>query len=720
MQGRRGQPSRLPASRLPPIAPKDDLPSSSDARQSASLASSIATDLPRTRLPPRSRNGCWTCRQRKVKFVVWCNQCTRLGHTCDYSHKVAFKDETQKVVNKYLRGHRSRSRRWNPSAELTAEAEPPQLPEEDLLPSFTSLTNEDDWQKKAGHQPPGTFYVVANPESFQHLEEYRQVRSDQDLRPLTRFGEPERGPQTPVGGTLQTPITFQAEEGYRARANTAIDPKTIVLGTFEEDLQRTPHWGLVSPPSAHPGRINTLMAQSPDLTTFTRGLDDLSVSAVQPLQNPPPVATGPTEQEIRLLLHYRTFVSRHIVQIRRDHTREGSLPGTDVFEQEASTFPPLKLFHALMALSASSLAHRDGSQNIDALQYYEKALTPLQNNSRNEQDLASNGTFFTHFILLLYEIAAAEPLWPTYLANLDRIAQVRHDLYGAEPFPAVLWWVCIIDISALLSGCGAGSFIANMVSRGQVPTTANLLGSPMRVERDAPTTAEARMMPAVLEFHRTISLLAAELGFLARELRQFGTQDLQELPRARIARIALWQQQVLAMRDKLKRAWRTQIPYALANNQSDQVLPARIRGVFEHTYLVYRTCIIYSHTSMWSTQRVDINNGYGTDVSDCASEIIEVANETVQRRQYEHGFVMFPLFLAGFATLSATEKMQAHELMIAMEQESIGKNKRTTRKLLEAVYERQNERQIAAGHSLDVDWILVMRDMGLQLVNFGL
>ena len=57
-----------------------------------------------------------------------------------------------------------------------------------------------------------------------------------------------------------------------------------------------------------------------------------------------------------------------------------------------------------MALSALSLAHRDGLQNVDALQYYQKALTPLQN-MRSEQDLASNGTFLTHFVLLLYEVS---------------------------------------------------------------------------------------------------------------------------------------------------------------------------------------------------------------------------------------------------------------------------------------------------------------------------
>lgn len=155
-------------------------------------------------------------------------------------------------------------------------------------------------------------------------------------------------------------------------------------------------------------------------------------------------------------------------------------------------------------------------------------------------------------------------------------------MHGAEPFPAVVWWVCIIDIHALLSGSGKGSFIANMISQGQVPTTGDLLRTPELVESSARTTDEASMMPAVADFHRSISLLAAELGFLAKDLRKFSTQDLQEQPRARVARIGLWQQQVLAVRDKLKRTWRTQIPYAVATDPRDQALPARIRSLFEH------------------------------------------------------------------------------------------------------------------------------------------
>ncbi len=205
------------------------------------------------------------------------------------------------------------------------------------------MTDDDAWEKKAGHQPPGTYYVIANVESFQHLEEYRQVRDDQDSRPLTSHSDHERPPKSHIGSTSQPPITFEAEQRYNTRANTAIDPETIVLGTFEEDLQRTPHWNVVSP-QANPGGTNTSMAQSPALAAFTRSLDGLSVSAVQPIRNRLPVVTSPAEQELRLLRHYRTFVSRHIVQIRRDHpddTQRGSLQDMDIFEQEASSFPPV-------------------------------------------------------------------------------------------------------------------------------------------------------------------------------------------------------------------------------------------------------------------------------------------------------------------------------------------------------------------------------------------
>lgn len=74
----------------------------------------------------------------------------------------------------------------------------------------------------------------------------------------------------------------------------------------------------------------------------------------------------------------------------------------------------MQLFHAMMAVSALSLAHQDGVQRLDALQHYQQALPSLQSNLRSTQDLSSDGTFLTHFLLLIYEV---RPQYATVLQS---------------------------------------------------------------------------------------------------------------------------------------------------------------------------------------------------------------------------------------------------------------------------------------------------------------
>jgi hypothetical protein len=99
---KRGDPSRKPTLRLPVIAPKDDYSSSASSSRSGQPSTGPAIP-PRTRLPPRSRTGCWTCRTRKVKCDEGrpvCGQCSRLGHHCDYSPRLSFRDDTPRVVER--------------------------------------------------------------------------------------------------------------------------------------------------------------------------------------------------------------------------------------------------------------------------------------------------------------------------------------------------------------------------------------------------------------------------------------------------------------------------------------------------------------------------------------------------------------------------------------------------------------------------------------------
>ena len=124
-----------------------------------------------------------------------------------------------------------------------------------------------------------------------------------------------------------------------------------------------------------------------------------------------------------------------------------------------------------------------------------------------------------------------------------------------------------------------------MIANNQVPTTAELLRTPELLEASSRYPHEVdTTLPAALEFHRTTSLLAAQLGYLATRLRyEVSTLDLeQDGPISTGSRLEHWQQQVQDIRDNLKDTWRMQMPPTLTAGYRDHTLPSRIHGIFEH------------------------------------------------------------------------------------------------------------------------------------------
>ncbi len=193
------------------------------------------------------------------------------------------------------------------------------------------------------------------------------------------------------------------------------------------------------------------------------------------------------------------------------------------------------------------------------------------------------------------------------------------------------------------------------------------------------------------------------------------------------------------------------------------------------SYVLYRACIIYSHTSMYPSQRTHNASSYPTptpsnssfhsshfspatshpssdfspispqscssswplkhistppashaahEISTSCSEILTLTRNIIASGHHELRFAVFPLFMAGFV-LPRHERGQALTLMKGMEMESIGRNTRATRELLEAVYCVQDERSWAqpqqqqfgeGGGGGDVDWIRMLGERGLQLI----
>ena len=91
------------------------------------------------------------------------------------------------------------------------------------------------------------------------------------------------------------------------------------------------------------------------------------------------------------------------------------------------------------------------------------------------------------------------------------------------------------------------------------------------------------------------------------------------------------------------------------------------------------------------------------------------ANGELDRRE-----VVFPIFMAGFATNNPNAKAKTIDLLKSYEGHGIGQNTSVVRRLLVAVCDEQN-RRVAAGRRMEeVEWLRVGRERGLSVVNCGL
>lgn len=133
---------------------------------------------------------------------------------------------------------------------------------------------------------------------------------------------------------------------------------------------------------------------------------------------------------------------------------------------------------------------------------------------------------------------------------------------------------------------------------------------------------------------------------------------------------------------------------------------------------------LYSFTSMWPGQRLQSGGALEHGIHHHATAILQIAEGIVQADRFDRRFIIFPLFLAGAASLDLSSPLQerAMELLCLVEERGMGmgRNAATARLLLQLVVERQRGSLLSAGHALDVDWFEVMLEHGFQLVNFGL
>ncbi|KAK2806917.1 hypothetical protein FQN51_005717 [Onygenales sp. PD_10] len=719
MTDRRNMPSAKHAVHLPLIAPKDGStrPVGLGVKSRNSEEQKLKMPI-RVRLPPRSRTGCWTCRSRKVKCDEGhptCGQCTRLGHDCDYSPRLSFRDDTARVKERMQDVSTAGNAVWDPTSPGLAASSPNSSAGGDALPPFAFLTSDYEREMKAEAYSPGTYHVVVNQESFASLPEYcDESRS-------------ERTSSSPDIDTANGTRINHARKSRREKRDSSAtetgDPNVVILPKFEDSIPiASPgHWKAARLSPSTSTSDSKSPAEIIDEAPFQELVDSFNHAYLDANQH--------GREDKRLLFHFRRVVWSHLVQTASPFSSPDSgsrtAPGSDIFELEARTFRPL--FHAMMAVSALSLSHQEKGQSIAALQHYQETLPFLQTSMRSHQDLSSDGVFLTHFLLLIYEIAAAEPggsnLWSHHLERLLRIFLMRNEVFETEQFPFVIWWVCYIDLYALFSGAGTGEFVRTVLKNDMIPAPrfhlyplgANGMSIIYPQERD--------ILPTILQLNHDIFVLAARLGLLASECRResvsisptYGNTGQPYPTQLEADR----EKRLFAIQQSLRHLWESSNA-AILEQQMD-MLPSRSKELLQLSTTLFHACFIYSYTSMWPNQLLETGGGPALEISQRATAILHVASSIINADRFDLRFIVFPLFMAGVASSSGSQKMLAVDLLSSIEaNESVGRNVTTTRHVLQIVYQRQTEGYMQRGHSLDVDWIEIMIEQGLQLVNFGL
>ncbi|KAF8544797.1 fungal-specific transcription factor domain-containing protein [Trichophaea hybrida] len=593
---------------------------------------------------------------------------------------------------------------WDPRTTYERKRDSPFWPpiNSDALPRFADLTNDDDRELKAIGKKPGTYNVVCNPDSF--------------TNPRTEAGdEDEVGGNYVVSTTVNSQSVIKNENPglyspYFDFSQNLDEPEVVILKRFEEpcfsrrsSLQIYAHFQEKGDSS---GENSDFGDTVPSQQAQVDGVDD------------------PHELVTKDLEFYRKYIAPKLTKMHdasllpRFNSPVDTLE-LDPFERESIQFPPL--FHAIVALSALSSSRRFCT--LDALHHYQQALPTLQTSLKDLADLSSNGTLYTHFLLLIYEILAVdheqlrECMWQQHLSQLVRILFLRVEVFGKERLPYMVWSLIVIDTYASLTAGGDGELVSTLTENGLVPNPQHITEPLVSVEPPESLT----LFQEVLGLAQKVVALAGKLGQLSHKLRD---------PAADVDMAVYGESECYQIVYQLKKVWQAEQPrveniitaasttgVSISGAPGSVLLP-QVQETYEHACALYNATVIFGYTSVFPLQRASLTTDRMNEVQTAISSIVTQAaslcsDSSSQTLGPNHRYMLFPLFLAGIESTSPAEKIWIADILMEFSKKSLGSNTRVINCVLREIYASQEQ-------GCGVDWIEFMDSKGWRVVIYDI
>lgn len=546
----------------------DDEEHSPESLQNAATSNSQAGDRRErrqdggtrsARLSHRSRAGCWTCRARKVKCDEArprCGPCTRLNRDCDWGQRWNFSDATLTTQDKHTNVKTAgnvvwdpRARRHRPTQHLYNDRD------DDEDPEFPCLTADEDRERKAETRRPGTFGLVLTPTAFLRSEIPEYASS--------------------ADGRLQQ-SNIRAPRPRYGRQSNRLAPNVVILDRFEDASPVSASW----PPGTDRRRSDPELA-SLSIKTEARSTG-YSTAPGTPL----------ARSDEHLIRHFRQYIVPRLVQPQHPGTLlPSSIP--DVLEYEAARFRPLH--HSICAISALNLAYSGLMSLEEAMQHYHQALG-AQTTAAGPHDLLSDGVFFRHFLLFIYDISMAAGsgdngganMWAEHLNHLRRltVSRRRSSASLGSSYGYVVWKICELDMYACLMGSGHCEFLQAICNEDMLPPLESQVPFVAALSSMAPGAppflpGETHSFPAVLKLYERVVTQTAKIAMAAQSFRLHAPGSQPTTP----GLFAQWQANTAQLQNELLTLWMQAYPYQYVGSDLSapvvENLPERVRSVFD-------------------------------------------------------------------------------------------------------------------------------------------
>ncbi|THX11108.1 hypothetical protein D6D13_04958 [Aureobasidium pullulans] len=608
----------------------------------------------------RSKDGCWTCRKRRVKCDETrpqCGGCVRLSKDCRYGHQWQFLDfslSTGRLIRHNTPSNDSSWYCYPTSLTSNTQGTKPSVKHHNV----SEISPEETHRKIDSLSPQNTYSIPTN-SSF---------LSSSSCRPLTPLSH-----VTSPGEDDQDKHMHIPDLGMAAKPGTLSQPTLLLpLARWNKcELPESALSGCIPPLPHNPEDQNTLIAATSVLNHSVLTLPQIAIFGF-----------GYHDQKL------------------------------GVFDEEGAIFAQSKSFeplhHAICALSSLTPALR-GQQTgfVEAFEHYDRAVSTSVSHAHVEPSLLFN----LHFVLLIFDVCCMEQesrgpsMWSQHLGHLAALAFCLRKDNSAKGPANFLWIVLNLDVQLCLAGNNdAGSCVrAYLADKTFLPDLAELQN--LRHDFKCGTS---NLRAAVYDLATYIYEKFAELSQLALNMRS-ETNSGRGSAAARHRCI-----------DKfyhiLYIEWTFRYKHILTLTASDRnlLMGTTISAALEYALLQYSTIIVYLHTSMYHDQHFP-SPRVGKRVAEHCTKILSIASKT---RLDSHQCI-FPLFLSGYASKYTLQKEQALELIKCTQVLGLSGGSSRLVDLLRLIYAKQTA-QAQTSATTGVDWVAMSRQMGLQMVGLSL